>query len=342
MQMAMQRSTPRKQTSRPGALFEMMEPRQLLSISPFVGPLQIPADAKSGAITVKLSGGANSTTSTRSGDKSPLFDFTDAFYLANGINPANIVAREDGTGPNSVIDQATDPTRRNVRITRAIGAHSDNGSPILWSVFGVLFQNAFTNNAAGQRARQIAEQFTFYVFPKAGTNPLSPAVKRQDDLIPLNNGYFSNDPLGMWRASFVNFVPGSMNSGNGRRVAQEIIARNGTDADGTPFIRTFNDLQEAQQAGIVTVVSPNPDGSQGPRWILCPVYKDVRDGAITRDAHLEIVRNADGTAHSSARDIEQLFLQSQGQTGDGGGGGSGSGFSGAIGSGREGSNSGPN
>src|SRR5260370_15465843 len=51
------------------------------------------------------------------------FDFSDAFYLQNGINPANILNPVSGTCPTSdmpscsVVDNTnTDPDRRNIRI----------------------------------------------------------------------------------------------------------------------------------------------------------------------------------------------------------------------------------
>ena len=246
-----------------------------------------------------------STTTTRSGDRSPLFDFSDAFYQQNGIDPTKIAGRPTGVG-NSVVDTATDPTRRNVRLTSLAGGHDDNGKPILFGILGTVQANAFTNDAAGQRARQIADQYVAYIFPRAGSNPLSPASKRQDELIPLNNGYFSNDPTNIWREAFVNYVPAALGTPAGKQVAQDLMSRNGPDADGTPMIRTLGDLQKAQQAGIVTVTRRADDGSQGAPWFFCAVYKDPR-GAIPPDTTLTVVHNLDGSTAATSKDIEELF-----------------------------------
>src|SRR5258707_8114362 len=66
------------------------------------------------ASAVVLPGGAR---------RQPPFDFSDAFYLANGINPANILDRIDGTCPAndmpacSVVDNSnTHPNPRNIPV----------------------------------------------------------------------------------------------------------------------------------------------------------------------------------------------------------------------------------
>jgi hypothetical protein len=242
---------------------------------------------------------------TKSGDKSPIFDFNDAYYRKNGIDPTKIVGRPNGTG-NSVVEEATDPTRRNIRVKQAVGAYDEKGEPVLFSVLGLIKADAFLNNSAGRKAREIADKFIIYMFPKAASGPLSFA-KRQDDVVPLNHGYFSNDPLGTWRMVFVNYVPSKMTSGNGLRVANELKARNGVDTDGTPFLRSEDDIEDAKDAGIITLTKRKSDGSEGQPWFFCPVYKDVRNGAIAADATLAVVRNADGTVHHSSLDIEELF-----------------------------------
>jgi hypothetical protein len=260
--------------------------------------------------------------SQRSGDKAPLFDFKDSYYLQNGIDPTKIAGRPNGTG-GSVVDHINDPTRRDIRMTALNGMHDDGGNPNFFAVLGTIKADAFTNNAAGRTARQIADRYIAYIFPKANSNHLSPAVKRQDELIPLNNGYFSGDPTQVWREAFVNYVPGSMNAGRGKDVADDLIRRNGVDGDGTPYIRTLSDLQKAKDAGIVTIDRRADDGSQGAPWFFCAVFKDPR-GGVTADSTLTVVRNADGSVQQSSQDIKNLFDQLQGQGSNSGSGGSGS------------------
>src|SRR5437899_12838422 len=65
----------------------------------------------------------------------PPFDFSDVFYLQNGINPANILKRVDGTCPAndmpscSVVDNSnTSPDRRNIRDLSTTGGYNHEGN----------------------------------------------------------------------------------------------------------------------------------------------------------------------------------------------------------------------
>src|SRR5262249_29103880 len=118
---------------------------------------------------------------------SPPFDFSNSYYLANGINPANILDRVGGLNSASafVMDNSnTDPNRNNIRITETTGGFDHEGNPLYYTINGFLTPNSFTNDAAGQQAMQIANDFEAYIFPKASGNPLSPALsnRRQDNL----------------------------------------------------------------------------------------------------------------------------------------------------------------
>lgn len=246
---------------------------------------------------------------TQSGDRASLYDFTDAYYVAHGVDPTKVAGRPTGTSAGSAVGPSPDGDHRDVRITALNGMHDDGGKANFFGVLGTLNAGAFTNDAAGRAARQVADKYVAYIFPKAGSNPLSPASKREDEVIPLNNGYFSNDPLNLGREAFVNYVPGSMNAGAGKKLRDDLIKRNGVDADGTPFLRTTNDIQDAQKAGIVTVTLRADDGSQGAPWFICATFKDASRGAITRDTTLTYVHNADGTTQAGEQDIKNLFDQ---------------------------------
>ncbi|MDB5318475.1 MAG: hypothetical protein JWN40_106, partial [Phycisphaerales bacterium] len=217
--------------------------------------------------------------------------------------------RPNGTGTSVTTTAAPDADHRAIRITGLNGMHDDGGKANFFGVLGTLQANAFTSDAAGQKARQIADKYVAYIFPKAGSNPLSPASKREDELIPLNNGYFSNDPTNIWREAFVNYVPGSMDAGAGKALAANLIQRNGVDADGTPFLRTIDDVKNAAAAGIVTITLRADDGSQGAPWFICAVFKDFTHGAITPDTTVTFVHNADGTIPAGERDIKDMFDQ---------------------------------
>ena len=246
------------------------------------------------------------TPAVRSGDKAPLYDFSDAFYVKNGIDPTKIAGRPSGTG-SSVAAAAPDADHRGVRMTALNGMHDEGGKPNFFAVLGTVNATAFTADAAGRAEHVIADKYVAYIFPKAGGNPLSPAAKREDELIPLNNGYFSNDPVEIWREAFVNYVPGSMADGAGKKLADDLVRRNGVDADGTPFLRTFRDVQAAADAGIVTIARRADDGSQGAPWFVCAVFKDFSRNAFTRDSTLTFAHNANGSVPFGEQDIKSLF-----------------------------------
>jgi hypothetical protein len=243
------------------------------------------------------------------GDNLPPFYFSDQFYLANGINPATLVGRPNGTPPNSIIDNRENgPDLNNVRILQHVAAYDHSGHPIFFSVTGLPSLASFTSNAAGQQALQIAETYNVYEFPRASNPQFAVFPKRQDLIADLRNGYFSNDPLGVWRINLVRFTPAAFNTGAGQQALADIAARNGRDLDNTPLIRTLSEVESLLALGLVSIDIPPMDGSAGFRWFFCPVIEDPRDGAIAPDAFLEV------TPVSTADEFTTLFACLQ-QTG---------------------------
>jgi len=209
--------------------------------------------------------------------RQPPFDFSDAFYLANGINPDNILNRVNGTCPASdmpscsVVDNSNnDPNRRNIRVLSTTGGFDREGNPLFYNIFGMATPNTFTNDAAGQKAMEIANSFEAYIFPKASGDPLSPALsnRRQDNLFDTGNGYFVNNPLGLWTAVFVSYTPAALNTEEGQKILASLAAKNGTDADGTPMIRHVKEIDFLEGKGLAMEQTRAMDGSQGFRWII--------------------------------------------------------------------------
>src|SRR5262245_44490473 len=176
----------------------------------------------------------------------PPFDFSNSFYLANGIDPSKIMNRVGTPSSASafVVDNSnSDPTRDNIRITETTGGFDRDGHVLYYTINGFVNPRTFTNDAAGQAALQIAEKFEAYIFPKASGNPLSPALsnRRQDNVFNTLNGYFTNNPLGLWTAVFVSYTPSAFTPA-GQKILATLAAKNGTDLDGTPIIRTPKEL----------------------------------------------------------------------------------------------------
>jgi hypothetical protein len=251
----------------------------------------------------------------------PPFDFSDAFLLANGVNPVGLIARPTGTLPGSVIDETPNgPNFNNVRILEHTAAFDDSGHPIFFYVTGLIFPESFTNDAAGIEARQIADEFKVYEFPRASNAQFAVFPKRQDLIADLSGGYFSNDPLGLWQVNLVRFTPAAFDTQAGQQALAELASRNGLDLDGTPVIKTKSEVEDLESNGFVTIEIP-PIGGPDLRWFMCPVIEDPDDGAIALDAHLTIVRQANGSPLAAEQELFDLFhcLQATGDDCNGNG-----------------------
>jgi hypothetical protein len=254
--------------------------------------------------------------------KQPPFDFSDAFYLSNGINLANVITHVDGTCPASdkpscsVVDNSnTDPNRRNIRVLSTTGGFDADGNVLYYNIFArVPSPSAFTNNAAGQQAMQIANFFSAYHFPKASGDPLSPELsnRRQDNVFDTRNGYNVANPLGLWTLVFVSYTPAAFNTPQGRQALAALAARNGTDLDGTPIIKAATEVDALETRGFAVEQTRALDGSQGFPWVVCPIIANPRNGAIAPDAFLKNVLRPDGSPVDPEVATQFLCLQQTG------------------------------
>lgn len=241
------------------------------------------------------------------------FVFSDAFFRAHGIEPDRVLGLPV-CGAGGVCDESSPDSSRfsNVRITSTLGAHDHGGDPTFVVIQGLVDADTFTADAAGVEARNVAEAFRVFFFPKApaggGPPALSPAPSnlRQNNVLDTRGGYFSNDPLGLWVMNWVSWDGPALGGSKCQDAAADLAQEHGTDLDGTAIVRTVSEIENLEADGCVTVRARPSDGSQGPRWLLCPTFKDPRDGVIRSDATLVSV-----PVHP---DIDQAFfcLQSTG------------------------------
>lgn len=258
------------------------------------------------------SGGSGSGGSGATGDKQPIFDFSDAFYRANGIDPAGLVGRRSGSDGLSVTAPAPDANHRNVRVTFVLPAYDTSGGLRYFTVLADLAPTAFLNNPAGATARQIADANTVWVFPTRTGNQTAVNNNRQADMVDLSGGYFSNDPLGLWVHVFVSWT-NKIDTTAGRARLADLARKNGLALDGTPIIKAKSEIDALAKDGYVTLLRRGTN--EVGRYFVCPVYKDPTNGAITRDAFLATVRRADGTPLPAEQGFVTSFqsLQSTGR-----------------------------
>jgi len=229
-----------------------------------------------------------------------LYDFTDAYYLENGVNPALISGRmEAGTGI-AVIDTPIFSFQRNVRALLTLPAYDHSGNINYFTVLGGISADAFAANAAGREAREIADSFVEYLFPQAGTDPIG-FTFRQSSLLDMRNGYFGADPLGLWIHKWVNFTPKALTTRAGKQFLKGLARKNGTALDGTPIIASTSDIDDLLGKGYITLTTrPETDPL---RYAICPVIEDPTDGGIAIDQFLAITLKTDGTP------VEPDFLE---------------------------------
>ena len=251
------------------------------------------------------------------------FDFSDATYRAHGILPENIVLRvgtSSRTGDFVVDNSNTDPNRANIRTIETTPGTTGSSGLTYANIFGVLNFTSFEHDASGaltargQASFDTAEHFRVFIFPKASNGSiLDPFLpnKRQDNMFDTRNGYFSNDPLGMWLAVWVVYTPKAFTA-EGRKQLDPIAATNGRDLDGTPILTSPSQVDNLAADGLVELrTRPVNDGVF--RWVICPIPEDPRHGFIRPDAFLRDVKRADGTPVFPALGNNFRCLQ---QTGD--------------------------
>jgi hypothetical protein len=126
-------------------------------------------------------------------------------------------------------------------------------------------------------------------------------------MIDMRNGYFSNNPLGLWVIVFVNYTDAAFDTEEGRETLADLVERNGLDRDGTPIIKSRSELDDLARKGFVTQRRRPVDGSRGPRWSICPVIEDPTDGAIALDAFLVTVLQENGEPLPAEEDFVTNF-----------------------------------
>lgn len=221
-----------------------------------------------------------------------LYDFTDAYYRQNGVNPDAIDGRRQ-PGPLAVTDTPIFNYQRNVRALLTLPNYDQSGNNFFFTVLGGFNVNVFTADSAGQRARQIADTYIEYVFPRQGTDPVGLGALRQSVLLDMRNGYFSNNPLGLWTHLWVSFTNSALNTAAGKKALNDLAGKNGRDLDGTPIIKSVSEIDDLFKKGYVTkTLRPFSDPLH---YSICPVIKDPRRGGIAPDQFLAYTRKPDGS-----------------------------------------------
>jgi hypothetical protein len=229
-----------------------------------------------------------------------LYDFTDAYYAQNGVDPSKIDGRRQ-VGPLAAEDKPNFSFQRNVRALLTLPAYDHSGNLEFFTVLGGLSANSFTPNEAGRRARSLADASPEYIFPRKGTDPVGLGALRQDVILDMRHGYFSKNKLGLWIHVWISFTDKALTTKAGKKALADLAKRNGKDLDGTPIIADVGEIDDLLKKGFVTkTLRPLDDPL---RYAICPVIKDPTDGGIAPDQFLAFTRKPDG------KPLEPAFLQ---------------------------------
>jgi hypothetical protein len=181
-------------------------------------------------------------------DRCVPYQLTDAFMLANGIDPDRIIGGagpggggggpQTGPGGGNIQDLDEygnpDPTgcdefHTSWRRGTYEACHFYDGSPCYFTVNGQLDQDSFTDDDAGRRAFEIGEHFVIYEMVQNGppelavdpdvpiqpiaTNPFwgGFAVGTQTKIINAGSTYWQDNPSGIWKIGFVRFTGKAFN-----------------------------------------------------------------------------------------------------------------------------------
>lgn len=127
-------------------------------------------------------------------------------------------------------------------------------------------------------------------------------------------GYFCDDLLGMWIITYFWFTVDPANPdmvpGCGAILAA-LDQKNGVSLDGTPIIKTANELNNQLEAnGCGAEGKEDVGGADGGSvWLICPAIQDPRAGAIALDAFIDQVRRPNGFPLDLNFTINFLSLQ---------------------------------
>lgn len=239
-------------------------------------------------------------------------DFTDDHLAANGIIGKKIISRRTGTDFLSVFGMSSDWTHTNIRVTVTLPAYGPMGEVRYWYPLGELNDEGFTVDEMGKNAQALAAYYRIYVFPqKLNHAQFSFTNNRQaaliDDSWNAMLGYKGN-PLGLRTIVTVEYSEKAFGKA-GFELMEFMAKKNGFSLDGTPIIKTINDL-DVMLKNELLVLKPlqfTDPGTFGGAYAINPTIDDPTGGVIAADAFLLTVLNDDGKPLNAERAFFEEF-----------------------------------
>lgn len=212
------------------------------------------------------------------------FDFSNDFYKTNGMVAERLQDRPNGEDKRSVFDTPTDlSTLNNIRIVETLPAYSAEGDTLFWNRYAIAPKKSFREDEVGDKAAYIAALYPIYRFPSTSM----PGSDRQAALIEVDDIYFDINKIGI--GVVLNVVFRERLTPGAQKTLRLLAERNGRSVDGTPIIRTKDEIKQLAGNGIVIL---QPD--EYAPYLVGKVIRLPDRGGITPDAFLNYVKEPSG------------------------------------------------
>jgi len=220
-------------------------------------------------------------------------DYTNRFYESNGVNPKAIIVRRTGLDGLSVFGYTSNPNNSAVRVLITMPAYDQYGGLTFWYPLGELQYDGFTTDRIGAHTREFAKYFPIYVFPVPNVKSFNSITNgRQaaliDDSWVKSSGLDSNlNPLGMRQIRIVSYTEKAF-AQDGFEMMDYFGKKNGFATDGTPLIRSFDDIQLLLKSELITAdpIDPEIRRPYGGQYAISPMIDVTTQGVIAKDAFL--------------------------------------------------------
>lgn len=226
------------------------------------------------------------------------FDFANKYYSNNGVQPYFIINRPTGTDEKSVFTKTTDERFNGIRMLETFPAYNYDGSFLYFNNYGELHGKAFNEDISGEQAMEAAQSFPMFVFPSANAR----GNLRQANVLDAHDGYFTKNPLGVSLIVEVEYTFRA-DTEEGAKILNALGERNGYSLDGTPIIKTVEEIDYLTRMELVTQRVKGLD-RDAPSYAVVKAIQTDKPGAIAPDAFLTQVITEKGTP----LDAEKSFL----------------------------------
>jgi hypothetical protein len=216
-------------------------------------------------------------------------DFNDQYYYDNGVQPKFLLERRNGIDFLSVFDKSDNPIHSDVRVLITLPAYDELGRMIFFVPLSRLNTYGFRDDEKGAAARDFAKSYPIYIFPNNYTrddwafnnNRQAALIYNPSEVLPP-----WGNPLGLRTIVTVRYSERALKDGHD--LMGYMAKKNGLSIDGTPIIKTLEDMNLLNQEGLL-VLTDQPNGPiefSYLQYSVTPVIADPRKGAIAPDAFL--------------------------------------------------------